>query len=278
MHNLINGITDASSLIQAVLFVIIFSTLWNIENLIGLTRNYRKWRHALTNSVFILTSLPVQFLLGLAFATTTHWTAEKQFGLIHWMAGRSNPAAIFAASLVLLDLSEYAYHRIMHRYALLWRFHLVHHSDQVVDVSTVLREHPAETTVRLLNTLFWTFLLGVPVWCLVFRQILQVVFTVGTHSNFRLPGRVDKVLSWVFVTPNMHHVHHHFQQPYTDRNFGDILSIWDRLFGTFALLGAREVVFGVDTCPVDVEQANGLALLRLPFYKSNGPVATTDPL
>lgn len=268
MQNLISSITEASSLIQAVLFVVIFSVLWNIENLIGLTRNYQKWRHALRNSIFVPTNLPVTFLLGLAFTAVTHWTAGRQFGLVYRFPGLSNLVAIFVLSLVLLDLSEYGYHRLMHRYKILWRLHLVHHSDDVVDVSTVLREHPAETGVRLLNTLFWTFLLGVPVWCLVFRQILQVIFTVGTHSNLRLPDRVDRVLSWLFVTPNMHHVHHHFQQPYTDRNFGDILSVWDRLFGTFARLDARDVVFGVDTCPIDTAQSNGLTLLKLPFRPS----------
>jgi len=267
MNNLIDSITQASSLIQAGLFVVIFSALWNIENLIGLTQgSYRKWRHALTNSVFAFTALPVQFVLGLAFASVIKWTAEHQFGIVHWLPGQTNLAVVFGVSLVLLDLSEYIYHRLMHRFKFFWRLHLVHHSDPVVDVSTVLREHPAETTVRLLNTLFWTFLFGVPVWCLVFRQILQVVFTVSAHVNARLPDRTDRVLSWLLITPNMHQVHHHFEQPYTDRNFGDILSIWDRMFGTFARLDAQKIRFGVDTCPIEVENASGIELMQLPFH------------
>ncbi len=276
MDNLINSITEASSLIQAVLFVFIFSTLWNIENLIGITQDYCKWRHAKTNSMFALASLPVTLFLGLAFVAVTGWTAANQFGLVHWLPGLSNQVAMFVVSLVLLDFSEYGYHRIMHRYALLWRLHLIHHSDPVVDVSTVLREHPLETSVRLMNTLFWVFLFGVPVWCVVFRQILQVVFTVGTHANFRLPAQIDRVLSWVFITPNLHHVHHHFEQPYTDRNFGDILSIWDRLFGTFARLDASEVVFGVDSCPPEVKHATGLYLLGMPFRGAEGQYGNRD--
>ncbi len=266
MDNLINRITDASSLIQAVLFVLIFSMLWNIENIIGITQGYHKWLHAKTNSIFVLASLPVTVLLGLAFSDLTAWTAAHQFGLVHWIPGLANHAMMFIVSFILLDLSEYVYHRFMHRYALLWRLHRIHHSDPVVDVSTVLREHPLETAVRLLNTLFWVFLFGVPVWCVVFRQILQVVFTVGTHANFRLPEQIDRVLNRVFITPNLHHVHHHFEQPYTDRNFGDILSIWDRLFGTFAQLDANKVVFGVDTCTVEVKHATGLYLLGMPFH------------
>ncbi len=269
MDNLIDRITQASSLIQAVLFVVLFSAIWNIENIIGLTRgNYRKWRHARTNSVLALAALPVQLALGGAFAAVTRWTAIHRFGMVYWLPGWANLAVMFGWSLVLLDLSEYGYHRLMHHFKWLWRLHRVHHTDLVVDVSTVLREHPAEATVRLAHTLFWTFLCGVPIWCLVFRQILQIVFTVGAHANARLPERADRVLSWVFITPNLHHVHHHFELPYTDRNFGDILSIWDRLFGTFARLEASEVVFGVDTCPIAPEYDNGLALLRLPFLES----------
>lgn len=267
MNNLIDRITNASLLIQALLFVVIFSSLWNIENAIGLSKgSYAKRRHLLTNSLFALTALPVQFGFGLTIASVTKWTSEHQFGIIHCLPAQTNLAAFFGLSFVLLDLSEYFYHRLMHKFKLLWRFHLVHHSDHVLDVSTVLREHPVETTVRLLNSLFWTFLFGVPVWCLVFRQILQVLFTVSSHANARLPERVDQVLSWLFITPNMHHVHHHFQQPYTDRNFGDILSIWDRMFGTFARMDFRDLVFGVDTCPIELECASGLELLELPFH------------
>ncbi|MEZ4927464.1 MAG: sterol desaturase family protein [Saprospiraceae bacterium] len=269
MNNLIDSITQASTTIQAILFVIIFSSLWNIENIIGFSRSgFRKWRHLLKNSVFALTAIPVQFVLGLAFAWATKWTFEHQHGLVYWLPKDTSNWIVFIVSLMLLDLSEYFYHRQMHRFKNLWRVHMVHHSDHVVDVSTVLREHPAETAVRLLNTLVWTFLLGIPVWCLVFRQILQVVFTVASHVNARLPDRTDRIVSLVFITPNMHQVHHHFQLPYTDRNFGDILSIWDRLFGTFARMDFQDLVFGVDTCPIKVENASGLELLALPFYAS----------
>ncbi len=275
MNNLIDSITEASSLIQALLFVVIFSALWNVENIIGLTKGgYKKWQHLWTNSVFALMSLPIQLILGFAFVGVTTWTASNSFGVVYWLAEEHSLAMTFFVSLLLLDLSEYAYHRMMHHVKLLWRVHMVHHSDHVVDVSTVLREHPAETTVRLLSTLFWTFIFGVPIWSLVFRQIIQVVFTVGSHSNARLPERLDRVLSWVIITPNMHHVHHHFELPYTDTNYGDILSIWDRLFGTFARLDATSLVFGVDTCPIDVEHATGLELLQMPLHvpKEAAPV------
>jgi sterol desaturase/sphingolipid hydroxylase (fatty acid hydroxylase superfamily) len=267
MNHLIDSITNASTTIQAILFLIVFSTLWNIEKLIGLTHDYRKWNHALVNGVFVLTGLPVQFLLASSFVRVLHWTSEHHFGVVNWIPGLKGTLPIFIVSILLLDFSEYIYHRVMHHLPIFWRLHLVHHSDRIVDVSTVLREHPIETGIRLLSTLFWVFIFGVPLWCVVFRQIIQVFFTIAVHSNFRLPQRVDDVLSWVFITPNVHHVHHHYKMPYTDTNYGDILSIWDRMFGTFAQLDSEKVVFGVDTHFEEAQNASGLFLLKMPFLK-----------
>jgi sterol desaturase/sphingolipid hydroxylase (fatty acid hydroxylase superfamily) len=267
MNHLIDSITSASTTIQAILFLIVFATLWNIEKLIGLTQDYRKWQHALTNGIFVLTGLPVQFLLASSFVRVLHWTDEHHFGVVNWIPGLTSKFAIFIVSLLLLDFSEYIYHRVMHHLPIFWRLHLVHHSDRIVDVSTVLREHPVETGIRLLSTLFWVFIFGVPLWCVVFRQIIQVFFTIAVHSNFRLSQKADNILSWVFITPNVHHVHHHYQMPYTDTNYGDILSIWDRMFGTFAQLDADKVIFGVDTHFEDAKNASGIFLLRMPFLK-----------
>jgi sterol desaturase/sphingolipid hydroxylase (fatty acid hydroxylase superfamily)/uncharacterized protein (DUF2141 family) len=224
-----------------------------------------KWQHARVNAALALTALPVQFILGFAFAFSTTWVTTHHFGLIQWLVPATNRLETFLFSLILLDFTEYFYHRFMHTFKALWRIHLVHHSDESVDVSTVLREHPAETFIRLSNTLLCAFLLGVPLWCLVFRQIIQVLFTVGSHVSVRLPERLDRILGWVFITPNLHHVHHHYKQPFTDRNYGDILSIWDRMFGTFARMEAQKITFGVDACPEPVGNASGVDLLKLPL-------------
>ena len=146
-------------------------------------------------------------------------------------------------------------------------FHIVHHSDTVVDVSTTLREHPAENFIRLTFTLLWVFLSGAMLWVLVLRQIIQVVTTLFAHMNYHLPEKTDNVIGWVFITPNLHHVHHHYQQPYTDCNYGDVLSIWDRLFGTFQKLPAKNLVFGVDTHMKNEESSNFKSLLKIPFGK-----------
>jgi sterol desaturase/sphingolipid hydroxylase (fatty acid hydroxylase superfamily) len=90
------------------------------------------------------------------------------------------------------------------------------------------------------------------------------------HSNWRLPDNVDKWVSYVFLTPNMHHVHHHEEQPYTDSNYGDLFSIWDRVFGTFRYLPAHEVRFGLDVELFDnEEQLKFNKLIKVPFTKAN---------
>lgn len=264
---LIKAITEASTLIQATLFVLIFTTLWTLENVSGILKSYRKWSHALMNSLFVLTAVPVQAMFSYAFASVIHWTTMHHFGVVQWLTASAPLWVVFAIALVLLDLSEYVYHRFMHGLPPLWKLHLVHHSDRIVDVSTVLREHPLETFVRLTSTLFWTFLFGVPAWCLIFRQILQIWFTIYTHANVRLPERLDHAISLILVTPNMHQVHHHYRLPLTDMNYGDILSIWDHLFGTFQREKAENLVFGVDTHFEKVERADGLALIKLPFVE-----------
>lgn len=253
--------------------VIVF---WNIENALALDLNYKKWRHALTNSYFMLVDAPVQFVLGIMLTFATGWVALHQFGLIYWLP-LPNSFAQFVVSFVLLDLLEYVYHVFMHKYKPLWMVHLVHHSDRVVDTSTVLREHPLETGFRLFLLVVWVFVTGAGFWMVLARQFFQVISNIFAHSNFRLPEKVDRIASLVFITPNMHHVHHHYQQPYTDTNYGDVLSVWDRLFGTFSRLPAAEVVFGVDTYMDPHENADFKHLLAMPFGSYRPPLVSQKP-
>ena len=97
------------------------------------------------------------------------------------------------------------------------------------------------------------------------------VATQFTHANIRLPARVDRALSWVLVSPDMHKVHHHYRLPYTDSNYGNIFSIWDRLLGTYRELDREAIVYGVDTFPDPVENASLPGLLKQPFHKYRKP-------
>lgn len=267
MNHLINILTDSPDQVQFVLFVGILFLCWNIENIAALSINYKKWSHAFLNAKFILTNVPIQLVLGFAFVRTMQWTGIHHFGLVYLFPSLSNQLLLFAVTFLLLDFGEYIYHVIMHKVKRLWMFHLVHHSDNVVDVSTTLREHPGEIFIRLSFTLLWIFLSGAVFWALILRQTIQVFTTLFAHMNCRLPDKVDSLLGLVFITPNLHHVHHHYQQPYTDCNYGDVLSIWDRMFGTFKKLPPKELVFGVDTYMEKEDNDNFKALFKIPFGK-----------
>jgi sterol desaturase/sphingolipid hydroxylase (fatty acid hydroxylase superfamily) len=111
------------------------------------------------------------------------------------------------------------------------------------------------------------FLSGAVFWIFFFRQLIQTASTIFAHVNYRLPERIDKYACLVFITPNLHHVHHHYKQPYTDCNYGDVLSIWDRLFGTFYRLPADQVRFGLDSFMDEKENSRYLSLIKIPFGK-----------
>ena len=115
----------------------------------------------------------------------------------------------------------------------LWRFHRVHHSDPFVDVTTSFRTHPVEIAWRHLWLFVTVWILGVPAAAVVVFRVLSAVNGIFEHANIRVRPAVDTALSWVWVTPQMHKVHHSRDQAETDTNYGNLLALPDRLFGTF---------------------------------------------
>lgn len=204
---------------------------------------------------------------GLAFVGVIKWTSLNHFGLLYLIDFHKNSLLLFLATFLLLDLGEYIYHRVMHKFKILWRFHVVHHSDSIVDISTTLREHPGENIIRLSFTLLWVFLSGAVFWLFILRQIIQVFTTMFAHMNYRLPEKMNSIIGLVFITPNMHQVHHHYKQLFTDSNYGDIFSIWDRIFGTLKKMPASDLVFGVDTHMGIEENGKFKTLFKIPFER-----------
>jgi sterol desaturase/sphingolipid hydroxylase (fatty acid hydroxylase superfamily) len=189
----------------------------------------------------------------------------------HWLfaaIGRAGGEwAVLCAGVLLIDLYVYAMHRVQHRVFVLWRFHAVHHSDVDVDVSTGWRHHPGEFVVSAALATVVFVLLGVPAW--VFPVYGVVSTAVGTfqHMNGRLPAWLEEGLGMVIVTPAMHRVHHAVAAEYHDTNFGNVLSLWDRLFGTYLALDpdrAAVMSFGLEEAP-GLGQDRLLGVLALPF-------------
>ncbi|MDS4070052.1 MAG: sterol desaturase family protein [Candidatus Competibacter sp.] len=147
---------------------------------------------------------------------------------------------------LLLDVWRYWEHRIFHEVPLLWRVHLVHHSDTSLDISTAERHHPLEAILATCTSLLLVFALGFSAQALAVYLVVAMLSALFAHANITLPERIDRLLRPWLVTPSVHAFHHSDYQPQTDSNYGTVLTVWDRLFGTYTdPAGARISHFGL---------------------------------
>jgi sterol desaturase/sphingolipid hydroxylase (fatty acid hydroxylase superfamily) len=242
---------------------------WILEGAIPLFRlRYKKTKlkHALVNVSFTVMHLIIHTGLAIVIVLIGDWCFTHQFGLVYWL-NAGTLAGILISFLVLDFFGGWLVHITEHKVPLLWRFHVIHHADNSVDVTTGLRHHPGESILRGLFFFMGIAVSGAPMYAVMIFQTILILATAFTHANIQLPKSVDALLSWVLVSPNMHKVHHHYMLPYTDSNFGNIFSIWDRLFGTFMYMPSDEIVYGIDTY-FDDQQTNSIGeLWKIPFSR-----------
>lgn len=216
-------------------------------------------------------SLPViSALIGaiVPFGVTTSaiLAAREHWGLFNQIA--APPLAVFAVALVARTGLGYLVHRLSHSVPWLWRIHKVHHADPHVDVSLSLRHHPLELLPGLVAYAAGTILLGLPVWAVALVEALLIGASYCDHLDVRLPPRAARLLSGLFVTPDVHRLHHSAERAQTDSNYGSFLILWDRLFGSYRRPD-RETIrrYGLDE--VDAGRANSLwSQLALPFARA----------
>ena len=241
---------------------------WIIEGaipLLSLSYKKNKLRHAGVNFGFTIIHLIIHTLLAIVIIKISDWCKEAEFGLVYWLNVGVLGAVVI--SILALDFSSWLVHFVMHKVKLLWRFHLVHHTDANVDVTTGLRHHPGDSILRGVFFMLLIFVSGAPMYGVMIYQTLLVFATAFTHANMNLPKWLDTSLSYVLVSPNMHKVHHHWKQPYTDSNYGGVFSIWDRLFGTFMKLDKEKLRYGLDQYyPADKDE-DFMRLMKKPFQK-----------
>jgi len=276
LETLFNYFESIPSTHRTLILVGGLTFFWLLEGAVPLFKfNYKKWRHAIPNIFFTLTTIAVNFALAFLLLKTSDWVIANDFGIINWLP--SMPLWLYALlGLLLLDfIGAYLAHYVEHKVKPLWMVHLVHHTDHNVDATTANRHHPLESMIRFVFTLFGVFIIGVPMAVVMIYQSLSLVSTQFNHANIKLPKRVDNALSWIIVSPDMHKVHHHYVLPYTDSNYGNIFSIWDRLFGTFMKMDTDDIVYGVDVFPNEAENSSISNLLKQPFQKYRKP--TTKP-
>ena len=225
----------------------------------------RRERWLANFGILIFDVIAVRLTVGAAaFATAVYaqahgWGLFNALGWPLWLEG--------LAAFLILDLAIYGQHVATHVVPVLWRLHKVHHTDLDVDGSTGIRFHPVEIILSLLWKAALVAVLGVDPWVVIVYETVLNAAAVYTHGNIRLPARLDLGLRWVFCTPDMHRVHHSVIPVETNSNFGNFLSVWDRLFGTMRqepAKGQLGVEIGLEAYK-DPARLGLLSLLMMPF-------------
>jgi len=212
--------------------------------------------------------LLVRWLLGGAAVGMAHFAGQQGWGLLNYLDW---PVAVeMAVGVVFLDLMIYLQHVVLHMIPFFWRFHRVHHSDLDLDVSSGFRFHPVEILGSMIYKLGLVAALGPSVMTVVVFEAILNGMAQFSHSNIKLPLGLDRALRWLFVTPDMHRIHHSVEINETNSNYGFNLSIWDRLLGTYIHDGKKpqpEIVIGVPEFRTP-EQVSLLKLAIMPFQST----------
>lgn len=235
------------------------------------TRGRRAANLGLTAVVFLLNWLLASLAAIIALGLSVR--SASVFGGVH------APSAIqIVVGVLVLDFSTgYLAHRIMHAWPAMWRFHRVHHSDDFVDVTTTYRTHPVETVWRFLFAIVPVWVLGIPAAAVVIQRLLQASNGVLEHANIRLWAPIDRALSLVWVTPNVHKIHHSRQLAETNSNYGNILTIYDRALGTYTPSErVHSVIYGLDDAD-PVRSVSFPGLLSMPFREATPAPPDSGP-
>jgi sterol desaturase/sphingolipid hydroxylase (fatty acid hydroxylase superfamily) len=236
-----------------------------LENALPLfTGTHNKWKHSGLNIFFTFTTILVNFFMAFILVGTSDWVVAENVGLLQVTS--DNVYYHLIVGLLALDLiGAWLPHWIAHHVKWIWQFHLIHHTDQHVDTTTANRHHPGESLFRFVFTTLAVLVIGAPMWLVFLYQSLSVVLTQFNHSNLKIAEWLDNPLSYVICTPNMHRVHHHYRQPYSDSNYGNIFSFWDRIFDTYLKVDNTKLIYGVDT-HMELHETQSIGnLLKIPF-------------
>lgn len=179
-------------------------------------------------SMPLISALIVYVLMPLTAVSFAAAASDMQIGLFNLLDW---PLALeLALTIILLDLAIYWQHRWMHIVPWLWRAHRLHHTDTNFEITLGLRFHPFEIVLSLLYKLAVIAALGAAPLSVLIYEILLALFALFSHADIAIPDRWDRRLRRIVITPDWHRVHHSVHRHETDSNYGNLLSIWDRLF------------------------------------------------
>jgi len=220
-----------------------------------------------TNLTLLAITLSLGVLLNFILAIGAAYVDQHGTGLLQLL--NLGPITTFIVAFVALDGASYLVHRLMHQTPAFWRFHLVHHMDASVDATTGFRQHPFEGVLRFSFIAATAWLLGAPPAAIAIYRLLGTLNSALEHANIRVPRVLDRVLVSLWVTPDMHKVHHSRTQTETDSNYANLFSFFDRLFGTYTPSSrGTSIVYGIDGYD-GPEHQSVLEVLLLPLRRTS---------
>jgi sterol desaturase/sphingolipid hydroxylase (fatty acid hydroxylase superfamily) len=224
---------EYESIIRLGSFLGIFALLaiWEIVSPKRQLTHLRPFRWLSNFGLIVVSSILVRFVFPTAAVGIAILVEKNHWGFLYYF---ELPFTLhFIAAFMLMDLSIYFQHVMFHSLPMFWRFHRVHHSDLDCDITTGLRFHPFEILLSMLIKFLTIAAFGIPVLAVVIFEIILNAASMFTHSNIRIPEKIEPVLRLFIVTPDMHRIHHSINENETNSNFGFFISLWDRIFGTY---------------------------------------------
>ena len=221
--------------IKPIIIIGVLVLIFSLEEFIPQMRGRRlRIRHGLPHVLTaVMNGLLTRFFLVGITMQVTSWTQAHSLGLVR-MAELPGAARVIVVFL-LFDIWMYYWHMANHRFSFFWRFHRAHHSDIEMDTTTALRFHPGELFLSSFIRLPVLILIGMSFGELALFEVMLNISTLFHHSNLAVPEAWDRLLRVLIVTPNMHRVHHSVERDETNSNYTSLLSLWDRLAGTFRM-------------------------------------------
>jgi sterol desaturase/sphingolipid hydroxylase (fatty acid hydroxylase superfamily) len=208
-------------------------------------------------------------LLNAGLVTTLLWLEARGFGLLR--AASLQPLTAGVIAVLALDVSFYVAHVAMHRVPAFWRYHRVHHADPAVDVTTSIRQHPGESVIRYAFLAAFAFALGASPGAFAVYRVWSALNALLEHANIRVPLWLDRVLSLFTTWPYMHKIHHSRTASQSNTNYGNICSLFDRLFSTFTpSKHGVSIAYGLEGLDGPAMQTTA-GLLVMPFRDAGDP-------
>ena len=204
----------------------------------------KNWRRYSVNFALTVCTIIIFTVCFFGIALAIQRVIENEWGLLQRV--KLSSWLVILISFLVLDGVTYLAHVLLHKVPLFWSLHRLHHSDVMVDVSTSFRQHPLEALLRLVFLGLAATVFGVPLAVIALYRLLSSFNALLEHANIYTPLWFDRWISWFWVTPRMHKIHHSNRPLETDSNYGNLLSLFDRLLHSFtSVTQANTVIYGL---------------------------------